>query len=216
MIKNIFLLIILLTPVLTFGQDTITVSALKRNSIYIEVSGQGLYPSLSFDRLYRIDKKIKTSFTTGLTLIPTSSLFVLSAPVSYNWLFSHKKHHLELGLGLTIMYLREGNIDAARGYTDENGVYRYERFVGHENNFFSYITPKIGYRLQKPSGGLFLRITITPHLAGVSSYRGIKGKGSGVETAANDSYTEYFSSVAFTGNTFLIGGGVSIGWTLKK
>ena len=216
MIKKIFILIFLVWPCLIFAQDTSEVSTLKRNSIYFEVSGQGIYPSLNFDRLHHIDKKINTSYSAGLTLVPTSSLFILSTPISYNWLFGQKNSHLELGIGLTAMYLREGKIDASRGYTDQDGVYRYDRFVGHENNFFSYITPKIGYRLQKQNGGLFLRINLTPHIAGINRYGGIKGRTKGVETNANDSYNEYFSSVAFLGNRVLLRGGISLGWTLKK
>jgi hypothetical protein len=213
--KIITILFTIICPLLALSQDTNFVTPIKRNSIYVEYTGQGLYPSVSFDRLYRTEKKMKTSFTGGLTLIPIPDYFVFSVPASYNILFGKRKSKLELGIGVTAMYLREGNIPASYGYKDNNGVYHYEQFVGHEHNFFAYFTPKIGYRYQNPTGGLFFRVTLTPHLAGISSYGGVRGK-NGIKTNIDDSYTEYFSSVAFMGNTFLLGGGVSIGWTLKK
>lgn len=213
--KIITILFTIICPLLALSQDTNFVKPIKRNSIYVEYAGQGLYPSVSFDRLYRTEKKMKTSFTGGLTLIPIPDYFVFSVPASYNILFGKRKSKLELGIGVTAMYLREGNITASYGYKDNNGVYHYEQFVGHEHNFFAYFTPKIGYRYQNPTGGLFFRVTLTPHLAGISSYGGVRGK-NGIKTNIDDSYTEYFSSVAFMGNTFLLGGGVSIGWTLKK
>jgi|TARA_B110000259_G_C13912958_1_gene361645 hypothetical protein len=213
--KIITILFTIICPLLALSQDTNTVAPIKRNSIYVEYAGQGLYPSVSFDRLYRTEKKMKTSFTGGLTLIPIPDYFVFSVPASYNILFGKRKSKLELGIGVTAMYLREGNIPASYGYKDNNGVYHYEQFVGHEHNFFAYFTSKIGYRYQNPTGGLFFRVTLTPHLAGISSYGGVRGK-NGIKTNIDDSYTEYFSSVAFMGNTFLLGVGVSIGWTLKK
>ena len=211
----ITILITIICPVLALSQDTNTVAPIKRNSIYIEYAGQGLYPSVSFDRLYRTDKKNKTSFTGGLTLVPIPDYFVFSIPISYNYLIGKRKSKLELGIGLTAMYLREGNIPASYGYKDDNGVYHYEQFIGHEHNFFAYFTPKIGYRYQNPNGGLFLRVNLTPHIAGISSYDGVRGK-NGIKTNIDDSYTEYFSSVAFLGNRFLIRAGLSVGWTFKK
>lgn len=211
----ITLLITIICPALALSQDTNIVAPIKRNSIYIEYAGQGLYPSVSFDRLYRTEKKMKTSFTGGLTLIPIPDYFVFSVPASYNILFGKRKSKLELGIGLTAMYLREGNIPVSHGYKDDNGVYHYEQFIGHEHNFFAYFTPKIGYRYQNPNGGLFLRATLTPHIAGISSYGGVRGK-NGIKTNIDDSHTEYFSSVAFLGNRFLIRAGLSVGWTFKK
>lgn len=218
MTKQLFLQIaILFFPLLAASQDSGSILAadLKRNSIYFEVSGQGIYPSISFDRIYRIEEKRKTSFTSGLTLIPTSNLFVFSVPVSHNWLFGKRNHYLECGIGVTAMYLREGNISASRGYYDQNGIYLYETFIGNENNFFSYLTSKFGYRFQKQDGGIFFRLTLTPHIALVSRYGGIKDKSKGVKTNISDAYTEYFSSVAFFGSRVLLRSGFSIGWTLK-
>jgi len=116
--KYCILIAIALGPIFTFGQETIV----KRNTFYFEAFGQGLYDSFSYDRLYRTSKKIKTSITAGLTLIPTKELFVLGAPISYNFLFGQKNHHLELGVGFTVLRIKMGNIDYTESYTNDKGV----------------------------------------------------------------------------------------------
>ena len=210
--KIIIQTIVFLSPIIAFGQENVKATELKRNSIYLEAFGQGLYNSFSFDRLYNVDKKIKTSFSAGLTIIPVPELFVLGVPVSYNYLFGKKNHHLELGFGFTAMYLRQGRIIAAEGYIDNNGLSQTNNFVGHSNEFYSFFTPKIGYRFQKPSGGLFLRLTLTPPIAGINKIGDVKGG----KYNSGWTYTEYFTSAAFFGYRVFPWAGFSIGWTLKK
>jgi len=211
--KKIFIYtIVFLSPIISFAQENAKPAEIKRNSIYFEAFGQGLYNSISFDRLYNVEKKIKTSFNVGLTIIPHPELFVLGVPVSYNFLFGQKNHHLELGIGVTAMFVRLGRMNASESYTDNNGLSQTNDFVGHSNDFYSFFTPKIGYRFQKPSGGLFLRLTLTPPIAGINRIGGIKGGkyNSGWTT------TEYFTSAAFFGYRAYPWAGFSIGWTLKK
>lgn len=210
--KIIVQTILFLSPIISFGQENIKSSEIKRNSIYFEVFGQGLYNSFSFDRLYNIDKKIKTSFTAGLTIIPHPELFVLAAPISYNYIFGQKNHHFELGIGFTAMYLRQGRISASEVYVDSNGVSQTNNFVGHSNDFYSFFTPKMGYRFQKYTGGIFFRVTLTPPIAGINKIGGVKGG----KYNSDWSYTEYFTSAAFFGYRAFPWAGLSIGWTLKK
>ena len=107
----------------------------KRNTVYAEVLGQGLYNSISFDRLYRIEKKQKTSLSMGITIIPVGELFVLGAPISYNYLLGQKKHHLELGFGVTPLYLRHRKIHVTvQNY--EKGIT--ESYIGTSNEFYSF------------------------------------------------------------------------------
>lgn len=174
---------------------------------------RGFTTPFLFDRLYRVDKKIKTSFTAGVTLIPTPELFVVAAPVSYNFLFGTKSHHLELGLGITAMYLRQGQIQSTSNFIDDNGLHQSEKFTGHANNFYTYFTPKVGYRYQRSSGGLFLRVTFTPEVAGMSREGATKG---GTHENFSWSSTSYFQEAAFFGSRIMPWAGISVGWTLKK
>ncbi len=211
--KIIIQTIVFLIPIITFGQESIKASQTKRNSIYFEAFGQGLYNSFSFDRLYNVDKKIKTSFSAGLTIIPHPEFFVLGVPVSYNYIFGQKNHHLELGLGITAMYLRQGQINASESVTDINGVTKTNDYIGYKNNFYTYFTPKIGYRFQKNSGGLFLRLTLTPSIAGINSIGGTEGG----KLIKQDRETQYFKSAAFFEPYKIFPwAGLSIGWTIRK
>ena len=214
--KKYSLVICVVYPFLIFSQDLAPKNEIKRNTLYFEVFGQAMYNAFSYDRLYRTDKKIKTSITVGLTIIPSGELFVLATPVAYNFLFGKKKHHLELGLGITPLFIREGKVTVSRSYTDVNNVNQAENFIGHRNNYFLYATPKLGYRFQKPEGGIFYRITLTPPTAGISYFGETRG---GQQDAEFKKYAEvrYFKSAAmWDGFKIYPWGGISIGWTLKK
>jgi hypothetical protein len=211
--KIIIQAIVFFIPMTSFGQENVKTSEIYRNSIYFEAFGQGLYNSLSFDRLFNTDKKIKTSISAGLTIIPHPELFVIATPVSYNYLFGQKNHHLELGLGITAMYLRQGRIRVSESVTDINGITQTNEFVGHKNNVYTYFTPKIGYRFQKNSGGLFLRLTLTPSIAGINSIGGTQGG----KLIKQDREIQYFKSAAFFESYKIFPwAGISIGCTLKK
>ena len=206
--KYLFILIVLIRPLTSNSQDIDTSKIFHRNTIYLEALGQGLYNSVSFDRLYKIDHKVKTSISAGLTIIPSSGLFVVATPISYNYLIGQNKHHLELGLGFTPMFIRSGNITASYSDGNSNNV----TFTGSQNMFFSFFTPKISYRYQRPEGGFFFRLTFTPPIAGINIYGNTKGQGQSM----SDSYNEFFTSAAFFGSPVFPWGGLSIGWTLKK
>lgn len=186
---------------------------IKRNTVYFEVFGQGLYDAFSFDRLYRVDKKVKSSFSAGLTIIPSGELLVLATPISYNYIFGSKNHHLELGLGFTPMYLRMGNIQAAHYYYDAAGNLLVHEYIGHRTEIYTYFTPKIGYRFQKAEGGFFMRVTLTPPVAGINKIGSTKGEL--YDQGWGDSY-EYFRNAAFFPYRAFPWAGVSFGYTLKK
>ena len=205
--KSYIFLAIALGPIFTFGQETIV----KRNTVYFEAFGQGLYNSFSYDRLYRTDKKIKTSITAGLTLIPTKELFVLGAPISYNFLFGQKNHHLELGVGFTILRINMGKIDYTESYPNNQGVEVTNTFIGSETDYYSYFTPKIGYRFQKPNGGMFFRVTLTPPVAGINRIGSINES----KYYHHVSNQYFYSAPFFEPYKIYPWAGLSIGYTLK-
>ncbi len=141
--KTLYIFILISFSNLTFAQADLAQKAEnlpKRNSFYLELGGQGLLNSFWYDRLYRIDKKIKASLSFGLMVQPrleSGYYFTAGVPIAGNILLGKKSHHLELGIGFTVL----GN---------RNGYY------------FSYLNPKIGYRFQRPNGGFFFRAGIVP------------------------------------------------------
>ena len=129
----------------------------EKNTIYAEAFGQGFCWSLNYDRLLNTDKKVFNSFTAGVVYVPNQIQFgdgsYFGVPVSYNWLFGKKSHHLELGVGITGMAVKS-----------DFGLFG----LSTTNHFYTYLTPKIGYRFQRPQGGLFLKVTATPMIDLVS------------------------------------------------
>ena len=72
--------------------------------------------------------------------------------------------------------------------------------------FYSYLTPKIGYRFQRPQGGIFFRLTATPMFALVNHY------------SSNNFFgvsTEVFQNVAGLGYRIFPWPGISVGYTFK-
>jgi len=118
----------------------------EKSTIYAEAFGQGLCWSLNYDRLFRTEKRLMNSWTAGLIIVPKSFDFgdgaYFGVPVSYNWILGKKSHHFEFGVGLTLLA--------------SSWDYWQDR-----KNFYAYLNPKIGYRFQRPQGGLFFRATAT-------------------------------------------------------
>ena len=146
--KAFVILTLILGQSILHGQVDTSLTKFKRNTIYLEAFGQGIINSLSFDRLYHIDRKVKTSICGGLMLDPSNLRWGI--PISYNWLFGKKKSHLELGVGLTYWTEKWGGSSSDR-------------------DTYIYFTPKIGYRFQRPNGGLFFRIAFTPPIGLIHS-----------------------------------------------
>ncbi|MBA2612675.1 MAG: hypothetical protein H0U95_11925 [Bacteroidetes bacterium] len=197
--KKFISIFIFLGPLLTIGQESSNKVIPKRNTIYLEAYGQGVYNSLSFDRLYRLDKKVRTSFTAGLTFLPLlhrpAEMLAIGTPVSYNWLFGQKRSHLELGIGLTFLSLtKRTNSDI------EPAMY--------STNSFLYLTPKISYRFQNPNGGLFFRVSFAPTVALWSRerYRSL---------AYNDLLRQADNPIPGSGDMIFPWPGFSLGYTLK-
>ncbi len=176
--KNIFFILTLfLGQRFLYGQADTSSIKIKRNTIYVEAFGQGILNSLSFDRLYHINRRVKTSFTAGVMLDPANLRWGI--PVSYNWLFGKKKSHLELGVGLT---------------------YWTEKYVNDIVDYYTYVTPKIGYRFQRPKGGLFFRITFTPPIGLIHSEKWENKMG-------------YYDHENPIGGLIFPWGGISLGYT---
>lgn len=177
---------------LTIGQEKSTKDNLERNTIYAEAFGQGFCWSLNYDRLFNTEKRFMNSLTAGLVYVPQNMGFgdgiYYGIPVSYNWLLGKKSHHLELGIGLTSLLVNPNS--------------------NKNSSFYVYLTPKIGYRFQRPQGGLFFRATLTPmlDLLSVSTSKLGNGKQRGYSTLSN---------VAGLGYAAFPWPGLSLGYTFK-
>ena len=145
-------------------QDTIP----RRNTIYAEVGGQaGLY-SINYDRIYRLNKKVKHSISFGLELIPFDKYyFFLVTPICYNFLFGKKKNNFELGIGLT-NYINSRTYPP-NTYFSNFPPYSINSTTVRTTDYILFATPKICYRYQKLNGSLFLKFSFSP-IANIVGY----------------------------------------------
>lgn len=191
--KTIFTALVLLLQVqMFFGQQQSSKTSM--NSIYAEAFGQGFCWSLNYDLLLNTKTNIKHSFSLGLVYVPKVIGFgdgvYFGIPISYNLLLGKKSHHFELGLGLTNMLVNPSL---------NNGLSKY----------YMCLTPKVGYRFQKPNGGLFLKVTanLLIDVFNVQSYKYENGV---------SRITSSFYDVFGVGYPIFPWPGLGVGYTFKK
>ena len=158
--RILIMLVIILENLFCIAQNTIPVP----NALYIEFGGNAGYGSLNYERLALSKKKIQLGIRVGLSTLKIKDyrnkfnpdiIIPLSLNVTYG-----DKHKAETGVGTT--------------YTNTISVgenlspVRTSSLHGNLN---------IGYRYQKATGGLLIRVCYTPlieyfttfhHWAGVS------------------------------------------------
>jgi hypothetical protein len=117
----------------------------KRNDIYLEAGGNGLFASVNYER--QLTKQPGIGFRVGIGFY-TEDAFYLTIPVGINYLFKLKNNQsfIEAGLGTTFTRIDGKLLGDAK---NSNG----EHFV----NFI----PSIGYR-KHTTKDVMWRISITP------------------------------------------------------
>ena len=131
--------------IITFTNSSFAQTSFKRNDIYFEAGGNGLFASVNYER--QLTKLPGIGARIGIGFY-TENAFYLTIPVAVNYLFKLKgdKSFLDAGLGLTW----------ARVNADVFG-----KSIENDESHFANFTPSIGYRLHT-SKDLMWRINITP------------------------------------------------------
>ena len=153
--KRIFILLCLFISSIGFGQDSTFVVSQDttvefkdykfkfKNNIQFELLGTGGLYSVNYERFLVNRNRFKTSVQLGISPMFRTSWNGLSIPISITELFSFKKHHLELGIGIAPNFVSHEN---------------------HGNSWESLLNGRVGYRFQKPSGRFVFRAGYTPFL----------------------------------------------------
>ena len=197
---KIILFILVLISFTSFSQtfiDKDNLISIKKNSLYLELGGSGALYSVNYDRIMKKMKKSMTSFSIGCTywgkIDYSDGRTDIGIPVSYNYLIGKKNNHLELGLGLTLLYFKIFD--------------NYLNVKEEQKGISPIFSLKFGYRYQKPTGGIFYRATFTPILYAFSYNKTI------TTYTNNDARIIEYST---ENQGFLPWAGISIGYTLKK
>ncbi|HUS03632.1 MAG TPA: hypothetical protein VMY77_17950 [Chitinophagaceae bacterium] len=139
--KTLFNIALLFIAINTVGQDPF-----KKNDIYLEAGGNGLFGSLNYERQLTKEPGIGARIGVGFY---TENAFYLTTLVGINYLFNLKNNRsfIDAGLGVTWARTDGAFIGSSSQYT--NG----DRFV----NF----VPSIGYRRHTLKNVMW-RISLTP------------------------------------------------------
>ena len=156
--------------------------------------------------------KFKANARLGFGYLPIKNTSFLDIPFGINFLTGNQKHHLELGIGSSyISGLKFTNIQIGsndKSYADKA----------------IYLVPSIGYRFDKLSGGLILKIYYSPLILIHDFLNEDKFKNEAIPDGivfGNTTKKDYFDY--FFGDSFLPKAksnygyfGISIGFRIKK
>lgn len=131
-----------------FLYGSVSLSQSRQNSIYFEALGNGIIYSVNYDRLFteNFGGRIGVMYLSSFDVVVSSAENILVVPLMANY-FIGGSHKLELGAG--ILLVQADNIGFFGIESGQGGS-----AVGG--------TATVGYRYQKPEGGLVFRIGFTP------------------------------------------------------
>ncbi|WP_157255790.1 hypothetical protein [Pedobacter sp. Leaf41] len=136
-----------------------SMAQIKKNSIYLEALGNGVVYSLNYDRIIPISNQIKLVPRLGFEYIPRSNPSVygkFNVPIELNILYHQNNSNpnfAEAGLGLGLFSLFNDYKYSMVGDITEK-TYKLAKVT----------TLRLGYRHQKPAGGLMYRAGILVRL----------------------------------------------------
>ncbi len=119
------------------GRQTIS-----RNTFFAEYAFEGPEYSINYDRIIASGSKLEYSFRIGFSVLKDKIAFPIGAGI----ITGIKEHHAEFSMTITPLIKK---VEFTNG-------------AGSDNDAFIYLFPGIGYRYQKPSGGIFLRAVAGP------------------------------------------------------
>ncbi|WP_400192188.1 hypothetical protein [Hymenobacter sp. B81] len=114
-----------------------------RHALYLEAGGRGPYYSLNYERRLRPGARLQWALSVGAAVLPDE----VALPLGLTAL-THPQgaHHAALGLSVTPAVQHYRTLGAREDYSDK----------------LLYLAPGLGYRYQRPLGGLLLAVGATP------------------------------------------------------
>jgi hypothetical protein len=132
-----------------------------KNSAFAEFWGNSGGYSLNYGRIFYQKNALKLATSAGFSLLfesedePLHSGYIVPAfTAELSSFYGKSKHNLELGLGFNTSYQKSYAFDEDFPNNIRETPYWHKSLV-----------PRLGYRYQKPTGGLFFRASYTPSVA---------------------------------------------------
>ena len=134
------------------SEDTLQTA---RNSLYVELGGNGGLYTINYDRILHRGEWFHTSARAGVYYNWWGG-GRLGIPLEVNGLFGRKEHFLEMGVSFVYSHGFEPVVHKADpAVPSSEDIY---------HNFADLrAIGRLGYRYQKPEGGLFFRAAYTPN-----------------------------------------------------
>lgn len=136
---------IFIISILLLAQHCFAQTSFKKNDIYIEAGGNGLFISANYER--QLSKKPGLGVRLGVGMY-SENTFYLTLPIGINYLFPTKnpKGFIDVGLGST--------------FARKNAKLFWEKKTIEDDHFVNFI-PSIGYR-RHTTQNMMWRISCTP------------------------------------------------------
>ena len=132
-----------------------------KNLMFAEFLGNSGAYALNYGRIFFQKERLKISANAGFSLLyksedePLHSGYLVPAFIpEISAFFGKSKHHLEFGIGFNAARQKNYSFDEDFPNNIKEQVY-----------WSKSIIPRIGYRYQKPEGGLFFRAGYTPSIS---------------------------------------------------
>jgi len=188
--KNATVILFYLLPFFVVAQQKNDSTKIAKNTFFVELLGNGGIGSIGYDKIILTKPKFKLSGKIGGFYLKTNNMiapYYLSIYSEQTILFG-EKHYLEFGPGISYNY--------GAGACKDCGTYKYYSYVSS----IIYLSMRVlGYRLQKTTGGFYLR-------AGVLFFIRLH------------QYDEYLKTHPYEagGSPYFPSIGLGIGYTLKN
>ncbi len=150
----IVLALCLLSPCAT---DVLGQSAERQyteDCLYFELLGQGLLYSINYDHRFGEAVSGRIGYTCWREPFARHGYSVTAWPIMMNYLTESGSHHLELGLGIIAVQVRN------------NGEGFFEEMMVKGGRLFIFGTGSMGYRYQPLRRGTLFRIGLAPIVGG--------------------------------------------------
>ncbi len=131
----------------TLSCTAVAQSPTSRNSIYVELLGNGLLYSANYDHLFTE----AIGMRVGVGYFPYHEVRLGAFPLMGYYLIGSGRHKFEVGLGICVILQREGQGFAWMSAPDDE--VRGNTVLG---------TATLGYRYQPADGGFVFRAGVTP------------------------------------------------------